>query len=69
MEFIFAGMAGLVLVAGGLLLLIADIYAIVKTLQSSATDVMKIFWVLFILLMPFIGFIAWLLAGPRASNA
>jgi len=49
----------------GLLLLIADVYAIVKTVQSGATTGAKVFWVVFIVILPLLGFIIWLLFGPR----
>ncbi|WP_417684008.1 PLD nuclease N-terminal domain-containing protein [Roseibium sp.] len=52
----------------GLLVLIADIYAIIKTLSSSASTGAKILWVLGILIFPVVGFIVWLLAGPRGSS-
>lgn len=49
----------------GLIVLIADIYAIVKTLQSSAETGTKVIWILVILLLPLIGVIAWWFMGPR----
>ena len=49
----------------GLIILIADIYAIVKTLQSSAQTGTKVIWILVILLLPLIGVIAWWFMGPR----
>lgn len=49
----------------GLILLIADIYAIVKTVQSGASTGAKVAWVVAILIFPFLGFIAWLIFGPR----
>ena len=49
----------------GLLILIADIYAIVKTLQSSAQTGSKVIWILVILLLPLIGVIVWWFMGPR----
>ena len=52
----------------GLLLLVADIYAIVQTLKSSASDVMKVAWVVMIFFLPFVGLVIWLLAGPRAAG-
>ncbi|WP_082859121.1 PLDc N-terminal domain-containing protein [Microbulbifer sp. Q7] len=48
----------------GLLVLIADIYAIIKILQSSASGLKKLVWVLVVLLFPVIGFIAWFFFGP-----
>jgi hypothetical protein len=51
---------------GGLLILIADIYAIVKTIGSTtATTGQKVFWVVIILLLPLLGVIAWFFLGPR----
>lgn len=50
----------------GLLILIADVYAIVKTLgATSATTGSKVFWIILILLLPFLGLIIWFFAGPR----
>jgi hypothetical protein len=49
----------------GLLLLIADVYAIVKTVQSSASTGSKVIWIVVILLLPLVGLIAWFLFGPK----
>ena len=51
----------------GLLILIADVWAIVNVFQSAATTGKKVVWILLILILPLIGFIAWLIAGPRGS--
>ncbi|RKF12999.1 hypothetical protein D6850_15975 [Roseovarius spongiae] len=53
----------------GLLILIADIYAIYQVLTSGASTAAKVIWTLVILILPVLGFIIWLLAGPRASAA
>ncbi|KUF08709.1 PLDc N-terminal domain-containing protein [Pseudoponticoccus marisrubri] len=53
----------------GIIILIADIYAIYQTLTSPASTVAKIVWTLVILLLPVLGFIAWLVAGPRGRAA
>lgn len=53
----------------GLLVLIADLYAIYQTVTSPASTVAKIVWVLAILILPVLGFIAWLVAGPRGGTA
>ncbi|UOA25806.1 PLD nuclease N-terminal domain-containing protein [Pseudosulfitobacter sp. DSM 107133] len=53
----------------GLLVLIADIYAIYQTLTSSASTGSKVIWTIVILLLPVLGFIAWLIAGPRGRAA
>ena len=51
----------------GLLILIADIWAIVKTIQSGASTGAKVVWVLVILILPVLGLIIWLVAGPNRS--
>jgi hypothetical protein len=48
----------------GLVLLICVVYAIVKTLQSSAGTGAKVIWIVVLILLPFLGFILWLLFGP-----
>jgi hypothetical protein len=52
----------------GLLILIADIWAIVNVLGSSASTGSKVVWTIVILLLPVLGLIAWLVAGPRAGR-
>ncbi len=52
----------------GLLVLIADIYAIVKIWGSSASTGAKVLWTLLILVLPVVGFIIWLVAGPKGGS-
>jgi hypothetical protein len=52
----------------GLLVLIADIYAIIKIVQSSASTGIKVLWVLLVLVLPVLGFIIWLVAGPKGGK-
>lgn len=49
----------------GLLILAADIWAIVNVIQSAATTGAKVIWILVILIFPVIGLVIWLIAGPR----
>lgn len=49
----------------GLILLVCVIYAVVKTIQSRAGTGAKVIWILVLLLLPFLGFILWLIFGPR----
>jgi len=49
----------------GLLLLILVVYAIVKTVQSDAGTMGKVIWVVLLLMLPVLGFILWLLFGPK----
>ena len=48
----------------GLLILIADIWAIVKIFQSTASTGAKVLWIVLILLLPVLGLLLWLLFGP-----
>ena len=52
----------------GLIVLIADLYAIYQVLTSGASTLPKVLWTLAILILPVLGFIAWLIAGPRGSS-
>jgi Phospholipase_D-nuclease N-terminal len=49
---------------GGLIILIADIYAIVMILQSSAQSIEKLIWSLVVFFLPVIGLVIWYFAGP-----
>lgn len=51
----------------GLIILALDIWAIINVLSSQASTGAKVLWTLGILLLPVIGLIAWLIAGPRKS--
>ena len=48
----------------GVLVLVADVFAIIKIWQSNATDGEKIVWIIFVALLPLIGLIAWYFVGP-----
>lgn len=52
-----------------LLITVADVYAIVKTLQSRAPNVHKLLWCLLVVILPVVGFIVWYLAGPKGRGA
>jgi hypothetical protein len=49
----------------GLVILVANVYAIVKIVQSAASTGAKVLWIVVILLLPVIGLIIWFLAGPK----
>ncbi len=53
----------------GLVILALDIWAIISVVGSRAETLNKVLWVLGIIVLPLIGFIAWLVFGPRASRA
>ncbi len=48
----------------GLVVLVADIWAILKVAQSGASSLAKAVWIVLILVLPVLGLIIWLLAGP-----
>ena len=52
----------------GLIILIFDIYAIVKTMQSSASTGAKVLWTIVILIFPLLGLLLWLLMGPKGRR-
>ena len=51
----------------GLLILIADIYAVVKIVGSGASTGAKVLWILAVLIFPLLGLIVWLFAGPKRA--
>jgi hypothetical protein len=53
----------------GLLVLIADIWAIINVAQAREDNVKKLLWILLILLLPMLGVIIWFFAGPRAPKS
>jgi hypothetical protein len=53
----------------GLIILVADVWAIVQTVGSGATPLTKTIWVVAILLLPVIGLVVWFFAGPRTARA
>jgi succinate dehydrogenase/fumarate reductase cytochrome b subunit len=52
----------------GIVILVLDIWAIYKILTSGASGLSKILWTLAILILPVVGFIAWLIAGPKGPT-
>jgi len=51
----------------GLVILILDIWAIVSVINSGRDNGTKVLWIALIVILPLIGFVAWLLAGPKSS--
>ena len=48
----------------GLIVLLLAIWALVGILQSGASPVEKLIWVIIVLVMPLLGFILWYVIGP-----
>lgn len=52
---------------GGLIILALDIWAIVSIVGSRAGTGRKVLWCLAVVILPILGFLAWLIFGPRAE--
>ena len=50
----------------GLIVLIADVWAIVHVFGSTRSIGAKVLWTVLILIFPVVGFLIWLFFGPRA---
>ena len=53
---------------GGFIILVLDIWAIVSILTSGASTGSKVLWTLLVLILPVLGFIIWLVAGPKSRT-
>jgi len=53
----------------GLIILVLNIWAIIKTIESGSSTGSKVAWVVVIIILPVIGFLLWLLFGPRGGRA
>jgi hypothetical protein len=51
----------------GFIILVLDIWAIIKVVQSGASTGMKVLWVILILMLPVVGLIIWWFAGPKGD--
>ena len=49
----------------GLIILVMDVWAIVKIMQSGAGTGSRVLWTVLILLLPVLGLLIWLLFGPK----
>jgi hypothetical protein len=57
LEFVFA-----------LLVLVADVWAILNVFQSKESTGSKALWIVLILILPLLGFIVWYFAGPKSAS-
>jgi hypothetical protein len=53
----------------GLIVLIADVWALVNIFQSSADTGRKVLWVVLVIVLPVLGFILWYFLGPKSGRA
>ena len=49
----------------GLLILVADIWAIINIFQSAVSNEKKLIWIVAVVLLPVLGLILWFFLGPR----
>jgi len=52
----------------GLLILIADVWAIVHIAQSTSAPGHKALWIVLVLVLPILGLVLWLVLGPRSAR-
>jgi len=52
----------------GVLVLIADVWAILNVFQSASSTGGKALWIVLVLVLPLLGVIIWYFAGPREST-
>ncbi|MEZ5779806.1 MAG: PLD nuclease N-terminal domain-containing protein [Paracoccaceae bacterium] len=53
---------------GGLVLLALDLWALISIFGSASDTGRKVLWSLLVILLPLVGFIIWLIAGPRSET-
>jgi len=52
----------------GIVILIADLYAIISIISSNRSVGSKVLWILLVLLLPILGWILWFFFGPRSKS-
>ena len=50
------------------LVLVADVWAILNIFQSSESTGSKALWIALVLLLPVLGFVIWYFAGPKTQS-
>jgi hypothetical protein len=53
----------------GLIVLIADVWAIVNIIQSRATTGVKVLWIVVVAVLPVLGVILWYFMGPKTGRS
>jgi succinate dehydrogenase/fumarate reductase cytochrome b subunit len=53
----------------GILVLIADVWAIVNIMQSTADTGRKVLWTVLVVLLPVLGFVLWYFLGPKSGRS
>jgi hypothetical protein len=52
-----------------LLILVADVWAILNVFQSNESTGSKALWIVLVLVLPVLGFVIWYFAGPKTSRS
>ena len=52
----------------GLLILAADVWAIINISQSGASTGRKVAWIVLVLVLPVVGLVIWFLLEPRTGR-
>ena len=53
----------------GILVLVADVWAVVNIMQSLADTGRKVLWTVLVVLLPVLGFILWYFLGPKTGRS
>jgi len=53
----------------GVLILVADIWAVINIFQSNASNEKKLIWIVAVVLLPLLGLLLWYFMGPRANKS
>jgi len=53
----------------GLLVLAADVWAIINIAQSSVSNEKKALWIVLVVVLPLVGLILWYFLGPKSGKA
>ena len=53
---------------GGVILLVLDLWAIISIVSSTESTGKKVLWCVLVILLPLLGFVIWLIAGPRGAS-
>ena len=48
-----------------LLILVADVWAVINIFQSSASNEKKALWIVLVVVLPVVGMVLWYFLGPR----
>ena len=52
----------------GLIVLIADVWAVINIAQSSASNEKKALWIVLVVVLPLVGLILWYFLGPKSGK-